>query len=61
MTGTLHFFTVPALSPLAAQGELNAFMQAHRIVNVEKQWVPDGAASFWALCVTTARPRQQSF
>lgn len=52
MNSALHFFTVPALSPQLAQAELNQFLQQHRVVAVEKQWVADGAASYWALCVT---------
>jgi superfamily II DNA helicase RecQ len=52
MTTTLNFFSVPALSPATAQAELNLFMQQHRVVHVEKQWVADGAASFWSLCIT---------
>jgi superfamily II DNA helicase RecQ len=52
MNSALHFFTIPALSPQAAQAELNLFLQQQRVVAVEKQWVADGAASYWALCVT---------
>lgn len=52
MNSSLHFFIVPALTPQAAQAELNAFLQQNRVVHVEKQWVADAAASFWSLCVT---------
>lgn len=52
MNSALHFFSVPALSPQVAQAELNSFLQQQRVVAVEKQWVADGAASYWALCVT---------
>jgi len=53
MSSHLHFFAIPALAPEPAQGELNQFLQQHRVVHLEKQWVADGAASFWSLCVTT--------
>jgi superfamily II DNA helicase RecQ len=49
-----HYFTIPALRPQPAQDELNAFCAAQRVVAVDQQWLADGAASFWAVCVTTA-------
>ena len=52
MNSHLHFFAIPTLAPHAAQAELNAFLQQHRVVNLEKQWVADAAASFWSLGVT---------
>lgn len=52
MNSSLHFFTVPALAPGDAQHELNLFLQQQRVVALEKQWVADGSASYWSLCVT---------
>ncbi len=52
MNSSLHFFTVPALAAGDAQDEINLFLQQNRVVAVEKQWVADGAASYWSLCVT---------
>ncbi len=52
MSTSLHFFTIPALTPAQAQAELNQFLLSHRVVNIEKQWVANGAASFWSLCLT---------
>lgn len=52
MSASLHFFAIPALAPAQAQAELNHFLLTHRVVNLEKQWVTDGAASFWGLCLT---------
>jgi superfamily II DNA helicase RecQ len=50
----LRFFAVPALDPAAAEAELNAFCQAHRVVQIDRQFVVDGARSYWALCVAAA-------
>lgn len=47
-----RFFTIPAMSPGAAEEDLNRFVAGHRVSNVERQLVVDGAASFWAVCVT---------
>lgn len=46
------FFSILALSPDAAQAELNTFCTAHRVANVEKMFVPNGERSFWSVCVT---------
>jgi hypothetical protein len=54
MSTTVHFFTIPALAPLAAEQALNRFLAAHRVVVVEKQWVAAGIDSAWAVCVTVA-------
>lgn len=51
---SLHFFAIPALDPAAAQDALNAFCAAHRVVQLERQFVADGARSFWAVCATVA-------
>ncbi|MBL8482677.1 MAG: hypothetical protein JNJ60_10800 [Rhodocyclaceae bacterium] len=48
----LEFFTIPALSPQAAVDELNRFLDAHRVSHIERQFVADGAASYWSVCVT---------
>jgi hypothetical protein len=49
---TVHFFTVPALTPQPAQDEFNRFCLANHVVNIEHQFVGDGAKTHWALCVT---------
>ncbi|OAI15621.1 hypothetical protein A1359_09430 [Methylomonas lenta] len=51
---TLHFFAISAQSPQPAQDEFNRFCLAHRVVNIERQFVADGANAYWALCVTLA-------
>ncbi|MBX3667680.1 MAG: HRDC domain-containing protein [Rhodocyclaceae bacterium] len=48
----LEFFTIPALSPQAAVDELNRFLDAHRVSHIERQFVADGASSYWSVCVT---------
>jgi superfamily II DNA helicase RecQ len=48
----LKFFTIPAVSPEAAEADLNRFLGAHRVSHVERHFTADGAASFWAICVT---------
>lgn len=46
------FFQVPVCDSLAAENELNMFVAQHRITHIDKQFVADGANSFWAICVT---------
>jgi superfamily II DNA helicase RecQ len=45
------FFTIPVQNP-EASSELNAFLASHRIVRVDRQFVPDGANSAWSIAVT---------
>jgi superfamily II DNA helicase RecQ len=47
----LHFVTVPINGSDAAEEELNKFLASRRIVAVDRQLVPDGARSAWAVCV----------
>ena len=49
-----RFFTIPALDPARAERELNEFLATQRVAAVERQFVADGASSFWSVCVTTA-------
>lgn len=46
------FFAVPARNPEAAEAELNAFCNQHRISYIDKYLVADGAASFWSICIS---------
>lgn len=48
----LKFYTIPALAPEAAETELNRFLDSHRVSHIERQFLADGAMSFWAVCVT---------
>jgi len=45
------FFTVPLHSPQQAGAELNAFLDGHRIVGVEKRCIENGENSYWTFCV----------
>lgn len=47
----LKFFHVPALAPEGAEAEVNRFLARNRVLTVERVLVPDGARSFWAVCV----------
>lgn len=47
----LHFVSVPVLASAASEDELNKFLGSHRVVAVDRQLVPDGSRSAWAVCV----------
>lgn len=47
-----RFFMISVANPTEAEAELNDFCQQQRIANIEKQFVADGANSFWSICVT---------
>lgn len=46
------FFIIPAKDPAHAEDELNAFYAQHRVTGVEKQFIAEGANSFWSVCLT---------
>lgn len=46
-----RFYTVPIQDSEEAGEELNAFLRSHRVLSVDRRWVDQGAASFWAFCV----------
>ena len=47
-----QFFTIPVNDAGAAANELNQFCAQHRICEIEKHFVVQGAGSFWSFCVT---------
>jgi superfamily II DNA helicase RecQ len=47
-----RFFTVPVWDSGEAGAELNRFLNGHRILAVERQFVQDAGNSVWAICVT---------
>lgn len=49
---SIIFFTVPALHPEPGASELNHCLATQRVAQVERSFVADGSASFWAVCVT---------
>ena len=48
----LRFFTIPVLGAEATTNELNRFLSGHRILAIDRQFVADGAASLWAVCIS---------
>jgi len=48
----LKFFTIPIIGGESAADELNRFLAAHRIVDLDRQLVQAGRASAWAVCVS---------
>jgi hypothetical protein len=38
---------LPVKSLAAAEGEMNGFLRAHRVLAVKKEFVADGEKSFW--------------
>jgi len=51
MTTQFTFFRVHKENVADATAELNHFLRAHRIVNVDRQFVADGEKSCWFFCV----------
>jgi hypothetical protein len=47
----LNLFVLPVKSLAAAEGEMNGFLRAHRVLAVKKEFVADGENSFWTFCV----------
>jgi len=43
----LKLFVLPVKSLAAAEGEMNGFLRAHRVLAVKKEFVADGENSFW--------------
>lgn len=48
----LRVFSIAAHGDSSTADELNAFLSSHRIRDVDKRFVDDGARSFWSLAVT---------
>lgn len=46
-----RFFVVPILNAEEVAAELNRFLVAHRILTIDRHFLPDGPNSAWALCV----------
>ena len=49
---TLHWFTISALDPAAGQEALNQHLTTSRVAHVEKEFVADGANSYWSVCLS---------
>jgi len=46
----LRVFTVPVSGAANAENEMNAFLRAHRVLAVRREFVADGENSFWTFC-----------
>ena len=47
----LKLYIVPVKNLSVPEGEMNAFLRAHRELAVRKEFVSDGENSFWTFCV----------
>lgn len=47
----LKLFLLPVKNLSAPEAEMNAFLRAHRVLAVKKEFVADGENSFWTFCV----------
>ena len=47
----IEFFSIPVHGDRARQENLNAFLRSHRVLTVHREFVAQGANSFWALAV----------
>ena len=47
-----RFFNVPVRDGGDAAADLNRFLSTNRIIAVDRQLVPDGPNSAWAICVS---------
>jgi superfamily II DNA helicase RecQ len=47
----IKLFTLSAFDGEAEEATMNKFLRAHRILRVEKQFMPAGLDSYWCFCV----------
>jgi superfamily II DNA helicase RecQ len=48
---SFKIFSIPILNGQPSEQELNAFLQSHKILSVERHLVNQGGNSFWSFCV----------
>ena len=48
----LKFFAVPVEDAAAAEAEVNRFLAAHRVLDLEKHLVSRPGGGVWALCIS---------
>jgi superfamily II DNA helicase RecQ len=48
----IKLFIIPVHDSERGEQEVNSFCSAHTITAVDKQFVADGANSFWSFCIT---------
>ncbi len=47
----IAIFTLPAFSGEKEQEQLNLFLRSHKIFSLEKEFVNDGASSYWSVWI----------
>lgn len=47
-----RFFTIPVIGDEEWETELNTFLKAERVLNVDRHLIQDGRNSVWAICVS---------
>lgn len=57
----LKIFHIPALSPESAISDLNRFLAANQVAEVQKHFVPDGPNSFWSVWVSVTQHQESGF
>ena len=50
-----RFFKIPAAGDPEGEAAFNRFLRGVRVLRVERQFVPDGQAAYWSLCVEYLR------
>ncbi|MFO7563887.1 MAG: HRDC domain-containing protein [Enhygromyxa sp.] len=56
----LKCFAIPALTSDEVAEEVSRFIASHRILTIDRQFVADGSASYWAICVTYQQASEPS-
>ena len=51
MSIQFDFFVMPAYGDAETQDTLNRFLRSNRVLNVHREFINDGAGSFWSLAV----------
>ena len=47
----IRVFTIP-IHDRQSVDELNGFLASHRVVSINREFIPDGQNSAWSICVT---------
>jgi superfamily II DNA helicase RecQ len=45
------FCFIPVRDSEAVESELNAFLRNHKILDVDRRWIEQGANSYWSFCI----------
>jgi superfamily II DNA helicase RecQ len=55
----MRFFTIPVVDADEAVQELERFLAEHRILAIDRRFVPDGRNSAWCLCIEYLEAAEQ--